>query len=216
MAFLDTNGLERLWQHIVAKIGTKADASDVVELQAEIDELAENKADTHTHPYAGSATQGGSATSAVKLDSSAGSATQPVWFENGKPKATTYTLGKSVPSDAKFTDTVYTLPSAGTDLGGVKSGGDVTISGGIITVEDDTHNHIIGNVDGLQDALNLKADSTQLDSAVSTLNNSINTKATKADKLSGYGITDAYTKSEVDDAMSQKSQVQIITWEDDD
>lgn len=46
-------------------------------------------------------------TSAVKLNSSACSATQPVYFSGGKPVATTYTLGKSVPSDAKFTDTTY-------------------------------------------------------------------------------------------------------------
>jgi hypothetical protein len=60
-----------------------------------------------TAGYAGSSSAGGSATSAVKLDSSAGSATQPVYFSGGKPVATTYTLGKSVPSDAKFTDTTY-------------------------------------------------------------------------------------------------------------
>lgn len=60
----------------------------------------------HTHNYAGSASAGGSANSAVKLDTAtAGSATQPVYFSGGKPVATTYTLGKSVPSDAKFTDT---------------------------------------------------------------------------------------------------------------
>ena len=51
------------------------------------------------------------AVSANKLDTNAGSATQPVYFYNGVPVATTYTLGKSVPSDAKFTDTVYTHPS---------------------------------------------------------------------------------------------------------
>lgn len=61
--------------------------------------------------YAGSSTAGGSATSAVKLDSSAGSATQPVYFSNGKPVKTTYTLAKSVPSNAVFTDTKYTHPS---------------------------------------------------------------------------------------------------------
>lgn len=60
----------------------------------------------HTHPYAGSSSAGGSANSAVKLDTTtAGSATQPVYFKDGKPTACTYTLGKSVPSDAKFTDT---------------------------------------------------------------------------------------------------------------
>lgn len=51
----------------------------------------------------------------------------------------------------------YTLPSAGASLGGVKTGGDVTISGGVITVNDDSHNHIISNVDGLQSALDSKA-----------------------------------------------------------
>lgn len=67
----------------------------------------------HTHNYAGSASAGGSANSAVKLDSSAGSVTHPVYFSNGKPVATTYTLEASVPSGAKFTDTTY---SAGTGL----------------------------------------------------------------------------------------------------
>ena len=61
---------------------------------------------SHTHSYAGSASAGGSANSAVKLDTAtAGSSTQPVYFTNGKPTACTYTLGKSVPSNAVFTDT---------------------------------------------------------------------------------------------------------------
>lgn len=51
------------------------------------------------------------AASANKLNTNGGSATQPIYFANGVPVATTYTLGKSVPSDAKFTDTVYTHPS---------------------------------------------------------------------------------------------------------
>ena len=53
-----------------------------------------------------SATSATSATTASKLSTSiAGSATQPVYFVNGVPKACTYTLGKSVPSNAVFTDT---------------------------------------------------------------------------------------------------------------
>lgn len=64
-----------------------------------------------------------------------GSATQPVYIDNGVPKATTYTLGKSVPSDAKFTDTVYTLPTASSStLGGVKIGSNINISSGKISV----------------------------------------------------------------------------------
>ena len=91
----------------------------------------------------------GNADTATALTSKTiGSATNPVYFDaNGKPVATTYTLSKSVPSDAKFTDTTYS--AAGSSLGLVKSGGDVTISSGVITVNDDSHNHTIANVDDL-------------------------------------------------------------------
>ena len=54
----------------------------------------------------------GTASAASKLSTSAGSATQPVYFSGGKPVACTYTLGKSVPSDAKFTDTTYGVATA--------------------------------------------------------------------------------------------------------
>lgn len=45
------------------------------------------------------------ATTATQLSTSAGSSTQPVYFSGGKPVACSYTLGKSVPSNAVFTDT---------------------------------------------------------------------------------------------------------------
>ena len=77
---------------------------------------------SHTHQYAGSSTAGGSATSAVKLDSSAGSATQPVYFSGGKPVATTYTIGASVPSGAKFTDTTYSAMKGATSSAAGSSG----------------------------------------------------------------------------------------------
>ena len=47
---------------------------------------------THTHEYAGSSSVGGSANSAVKLDSSAGSSTIPVYFSDGKPIVCKYDL----------------------------------------------------------------------------------------------------------------------------
>lgn len=159
----------------------------------------------HTHNYAGSSSAGGAATSANKINTDAGNETNPVYFANGIPVKTKYTLGKSVPSDAKFTDTVYTHPThtqresglykitvdayghvyavsnvtkdditslgipsenstytaAGTNLGLVKSGGDVTISNGQITVNDDSHNHVVSNIDGLSDTLNGKVPTTR-------------------------------------------------------
>lgn len=62
-------------------------------------------ASSHTHNYAGSGSAGGSANSANMLNANAGSSTQPVYFAGGKPVACAYTLGKSVPSNAVFTDT---------------------------------------------------------------------------------------------------------------
>lgn len=77
----------------------------------------------------------GNATSANKLNTDAGSATQPVYFSNGIPVKTTYTLGASVPSGAKFTDTVYTLPDATTSVkGGVKVGSNLTVSSGTLSL----------------------------------------------------------------------------------
>lgn len=56
-----------------------------------------------------------------------GSETQPVYWNGSAWTNTTYTLGKSVPADAKFTDTVYTLPTASSStLGGIKLGTGLT------------------------------------------------------------------------------------------
>lgn len=59
-----------------------------------------------------------------------------------------------------WTDTNTTYGAAGSGLGLMKSGGDLTISGGVAQVNDDSHNHVIGNVDGLQSALDGKAASS--------------------------------------------------------
>ncbi len=95
------------------------------------DSTLSEKITTHTHNYAGASSAGGAATSANKLNTDAGSATQPVYFSGGKPVATTYTLGKSVPSDAKFTDTTYS--SATTAANGLMTSAMVTKLNGIAT-----------------------------------------------------------------------------------
>lgn len=89
---------------------TKVDATLKVsgaaaDAKATGDALAGKAAASHTHNYAGSSSAGGAANSANKLNKNAGSATQGVYFKDGVPVAMTYTLGKSVPADAKFTDT---------------------------------------------------------------------------------------------------------------
>lgn len=110
-------------------------------VKAALDSKADNG---HTHNYAGSSSVSGSANSALKLvisentNYNMGSTTQPIYFKDGVPVATTYTLEKSVPSNAKFTDTVYTHPenvTAGTyrkvtvnSLGHVTAGSNPTIA----------------------------------------------------------------------------------------
>ena len=79
------------------KVYTSADKPTLSELGA--------AAASHTHNYAGSSSAGGAANSANMLNANAGSSTQPVYFAGGKPVACAYTLGKSVPSNAVFTDT---------------------------------------------------------------------------------------------------------------
>ena len=80
-------------------------------------------AKSHTHNYAGSASAGGSANSAVKLDTAtAGSATKPVYISGGKPVACTHSLGKDVPANAVFTDHTYTKMTAATASAAGKEG----------------------------------------------------------------------------------------------
>ena len=81
--------------------------------------LVDSKASSgHTHSYAGSSSVGGAATSADKINTDAGSATQPVYIKDGVPKATTYTLAKSVPASAVFTDTWKGLVGSSTSTAG--------------------------------------------------------------------------------------------------
>ena len=68
---------------------------------------------------------------------------------------------------------------------------------------------IIGNIATKDDIASVQSD-------ISALEVAVDGKANQATTLSGYGITDAYTKSDVDTAVAQKTQVQFITWEADD
>ena len=73
-------------------------------------------------------------------------------------------------ADGLVSATKASIPTAnGTTLGMVKQGGDVTISSGVITVNDDSHNHIISNIDGLQSALDAKATPANITSAIAAL-----------------------------------------------
>lgn len=78
-------------------------------------QLNAKAASSHTHDYAGSSSAGGAATSANKLNTDAGSVTQPVYFKDGVPVSTSHTLNADVPENAKFTDTTYEVATQSTD-----------------------------------------------------------------------------------------------------
>ncbi len=182
--------------------------ANVDNLQSTLDGKASS---THTHNYAGSSSAGGSATSAVKLDTSAGSATQPVYFSGGKPVATTYTLGKSVPSDAKFTDTTYTSlknPYALT-INYVNQDGDASWSetydgSSAMTLDVDfsncavkNHTHTVADLTGLTATL---AELNYMDGVTSNVQTQLNGKAASSHThsylpLSGGTLTGTLTSS---------------------
>ena len=89
--------------------------------------------DNGTVSYANSAGSCSSATTASKIGTSTvGSSTKPVYINGGTPTACTYTLEKSVPSNAVFTDTNTKVTSVGNHY--APSGGTTTsASGGALT-----------------------------------------------------------------------------------
>ena len=116
----------------------------------------------------------GNADTATALTSSAGSATQPVYFSSGKPVACTYTLGKSVPSSAVFTDTKVTAvgnhytPSGGTTTSA--SGGtltDITNSTSGVQVVTGVTKDAAGHVTGVT-SIALKSVNTNTDTKVTS------------------------------------------------
>lgn len=106
-----------------------------------------------------------------------------------------HTVNSNVPENAKFTDTTYS--GAGTNLGLVKTGGDVTITDGIITVNDDSHNHVISNVDGLQSALDGKVPTSR----------TINGKPLSSNISLGASDVGAATPTEVSNVQTNVDKV---------
>lgn len=105
-----------------------------------------------------------------------------------------------------------TIGEAGENLGVVKTGGNVTIAGGIITVNDNGHAHTIANVTGLQDALDNKAnvgDIPNIGNATAAKDGLMSsadfTKLQNIEEGANKTIVDASLDSQSDHAISNKA-----------
>ena len=123
---------------------------------------------------------------------------------NGGNAATVggFTVGTNVPADAVFTDTVYTLPNATTStLGGVKVGTNISVSSGTISVAN-ASTSAKGVVQLTNSTSSTSTTTAATPAAVKSAYDLANGKQSPATTLSGYGITDAYTKTEVDSKVA--------------
>lgn len=96
----------------------------------------------------------------------------------------------------------YTLPAATAEtLGGVKTGTNIINTGGTISVPDGTTS-AKGVVQLSSDTDNTSTSTAATSSAVKAAYDLANSKQSPATTLGGYGITDAYTKTEIDAKMT--------------
>lgn len=132
--------------------------------------LSGKAASSHTHNYAGSSSAGGSATSANKLNTDAGDVNTPVYFSSGIPVACTSldlsTTGNAATATKLETARTISLTGDVTGSASFDGTGNVSIAA---TVADDSHNHTIANVDGLQTALDAKSASDHTHTAAALI-----------------------------------------------
>ena len=128
-----------------------------------------------------------STTTATQLSSSAGSATQPVYFSGGKPVATTYTLGKSVPSNAVFTDTntwrgIQNNLTSDSTTDSLSAAQGKVLKGLVDGKAASSHTHTIAQISNLQSTLDGKANNHShpyLQTSGGTMTGPISYKGTK-------------------------------------
>ena len=118
--------------------------------------------------------------------------------------ATTSTHGLMSVADKKKLDGIdenanaYSLPNATSSvLGGVKIGTNISVSSGVISVANGSTSAkgVVQLTDGVASTSTTTAATPK---AVKTAYDLANSKQSPATSLSGYGITDAYTKTEID------------------
>lgn len=130
MDFLDRQGLDKFWEKIKANfisvkggvVSGDITADGIISGSLIVNGASRFNGAVYATTFTGNLSGNAStATTATKLGTSTvGGTTTPIYLNNGVPTALSYTLGKSVPSDAKFTDHEYSTATSSV-LGLVKS-----------------------------------------------------------------------------------------------
>lgn len=144
----------------------------------------------------------------------AGSTIIPVYFDNGVPKACDHKLEADVPADAKFTDTIYTLPVAGAALGGVKTDYSENGKNYALKVDGDGSAYVtVPWVDVNLSTLGISvtaAEINHLDGVTSNIQSQLNGKAASSHTHNYFGsVTKTYVNKKFTEATSS---VTISEW----
>ena len=114
-----------------------------------------------------------------------------------------HTVEADVPANAEFTDTKYTLPNATSSvLGGVKVGANISVSDGTISVANGSTS-AKGVVQLTNSTSSTSTTTAATPASVKSAYDLAKGKQSPATTLAGYGIGDAYTKSEVDSIKNE-------------
>ncbi len=222
-SFLDNNGVLYLWNKIKGILPTK-----VSELTNDAGYLVEDDLPEQTPASSTSPKMNGMASAGIEAAYSRGDHVHPAdttkvdkvegmglshndyttdektklgGVSAGATKTEASDTNGSVKVDGQNVQ-VYTLPDAAADTkGGVKVGSNVDVSGGTISVKDGTT--AAKGVVKLNSATNSDDETTAATpAAVKAAMEAAAAKQSPATSIAGYGITDAYTKDEIDGMVS--------------
>lgn len=201
--YLDNNGLLYLWGKIKGIVPTKTseltnDSNFITKA-----DIPEGVSPSTTTPKMNGTAAVGSETNYSRGDHVHPSDTNKVDKVDGKGLSTNdyTTVEKNKLAGIADNANNYSLPAAtASALGGVKVGTNISVSSGTISVA--TGSTSAKGVVQLENAASTSTTTAATPAAVNAVKSIAEAKQSPATTIAGYGITDAYTKSEVDGLVS--------------
>lgn len=201
--YLDSNGLLYLWGKVKSIIPKKTSELTNDSGYITADDVPEGAVASSTTPKMDGTAATGSETEFARGDHVHPSDTTKVDKEEGKGLSTEdYTSDeKAKLSNIEDNANNYSLPNATkSELGGIKVGNNVDVSDGTISIKDGSSSQ--KGVVQLTDTVSEDSTKAATPAAVQSVKSLAEAKQDPATTLAGYGITNAYTKTEIDGMIS--------------